>query len=76
MVLDGITIRGNFNKNDLLQSDVQFMDVVRRLFSFDTKDVIRIEDCKCMYPDCNHKFTYEFTMDQLEFTEFQNIFIY
>ena len=46
------------------------MDVVRRLFSFDTRDTIKIEDCKCMYPDCEHKFTYEFTMDQLEFTEF------
>lgn len=70
MILNGITIHGNFNKRDLLHSDVQFMDVVRRLFSFDTKDVIRIEDCKCIYPDCNHKFNYEFTMDQLEFSEF------
>ena len=70
MILNGITIHGNFDKRNLLHSDVQFMDVVRRLFSFDTKDVIRIEGCKCIYPDCNHEFNYEFTMDQLEFTEF------
>ena len=71
MILNGVTIHGDFNKRNLLHSDVQFMDVVRRLFSFDTKDVIKIEDCKCMYPDCGHKFTYEFTMDKLEFTEFK-----
>lgn len=69
-ILNGITIHGNFNKNDLLHSDVQFMDIVRRLFSFDTKDKIKIEDCKCIYPDCEHKFTYEFTFDQITFTDF------
>ena len=71
MILNGITIHGNFNKRDLLHSDVQFMDIVRRLFSFDTKDKIRIDDCKCIYPDCNHKFSYEFTIDQIEFSEFK-----
>ena len=71
MLLSGITIHGNFNKRNLLHSDVQFLDVVRRLFSFDTKDVIRIDECKCIYPDCRHEFSYEFTMDQLDFTEFK-----
>lgn len=71
IVLNGITIHGDFNKNHLLHSDVQFMDLVRRLFSFDTRDKIRIEDCTCIYPDCEHKFTYEFTMDQLTFTDFK-----
>lgn len=70
MILNGITIHGDFNKRNLLHSDVQFIDVVRRLFSFDTKDKIRIDDCTCIYKDCNHKFSYEFTMDQLEFTDF------
>lgn len=70
MILNGITIEGNFNKNNLLHSDVQFMDIVRRLFSFDTKDKIRIDDCVCIYPDCNHKFSYEFTVDQITFTDF------
>lgn len=70
MILNGITIRGDFNKRNLLHSDVQFMDIVRRLFSFDTKSAIRIDDCKCMYPDCEHKFSYEFTMDQITFSDF------
>lgn len=70
MILNGITIHGNFNKRNLLHSDVQFMDIVRRLFSFDVKDKIRIDDCTCLYPDCNHEFSYEFTVDQIEFTDF------
>lgn len=70
MILNGITIHGDFNKRNLLHSDVQFADVVRRLFSFDTKDKIRIDDCQCIYPDCGHTFSYEFTMDQIQFTEF------
>lgn len=70
MILNGITIHGDFNKRNLLHSDVQFMDIVRRLFSFNTNDVIKIEDCKCIYPDCGHKFTYEFTIDQITFTDF------
>ena len=70
MILNGITIHGNFNKRNLLHSDVQFMDIVRRLFSFDIKDKIRIDDCTCNYPDCNHKFSYEFTVYQIEFTDF------
>lgn len=69
-ILNGITIHGDFNKRNLLHSDVQFIDIVRRLYSFDTKDKIRIDDCKCIYPDCGHKFSYEFTMDQIEFTDF------
>lgn len=69
-ILNGITIHGNFNKRNLLHSDVQFMDIVRRLFSFDLKDKIRIDDCVCVYPDCNHKFSYEFTVDQIEFSDF------
>ena len=69
-ILNGITIHGDFNKRNLLHSDVQFIDIVRRLYSFDTKDKIRIDDCKCIYPDCGHKFSYEFTMDQIEFSDF------
>lgn len=71
MILSGISIHGNFNKRNLLHSDVQFMDIVRRLFSFDIKDKIRIDDCTCLYPDCNHKFSYEFTVDQITFTDFK-----
>ena len=69
-ILNGITIRGNFNKNNLLHCDVQFIDIVRRLFSFNTKDKILIEDCVCNYRDCEHKFTHEFYMEDLDFTPF------
>ncbi len=70
MVLDGITIRGNFNKNNLLHSDVQFMDIVRRLYSFDTKEEITIKGCKCNYRDCEHEFDYKFRISDIEFTDF------
>ena len=30
IILNGITIHGNFNKNNLLHADVQFMDIVRK----------------------------------------------
>ena len=71
MVLDGITIRGNFNKNDLLQSDVQFMDIVRRLYSFDINEEITIEGCVCNYKDCEHKFNHKFKISDIEFTDFK-----
>ena len=70
MILNGITIHGDFNKNNLLHSDVQFLDIVRRLFSFDIKDKIRIEDCTCIYPDCQHKFNYEFNISDIYFSDF------
>ena len=70
MVLDGISLRGNFNKNDLLHSDVQFLDLVRRLYSFDINEEITIEGCKCVYRDCKHEFDYKFKIQDLEFTDF------
>lgn len=70
MVLDGITIHGDFNKNNLLHSDVQFLDIVRRLFSFDTKEEITLKDCVCTNPDCKCKFDYTFKIADLSFTDF------
>ena len=70
MVLDGITIQGNFDKNNLLHSDVQFLDIVRRLFSFDTKEEIILKDCECANPDCKCKFDYKFKISDLSFTDF------
>lgn len=70
IVLNGISIHGNFNKNNLLYSDVQFIDVVRRLYSFDTKDKIILKGETCNYKDCKNEFDYEFTIDQIEFTDF------
>ena len=70
IILNGITIHGNFNKNNLLYADVQFIDVVRRLYSFDVKDKIILKGETCNYRDCQNEFDYEFTMDQIEFTDF------
>lgn len=70
ILLNGITIHGNFNKNDLLHSDVQFIDVIRRLYTFDTDDMITIKDYECPYKDCEGKVSYDFKIDQIEFTDF------
>lgn len=70
MVLDGITISGNFDKNNLLHFDVQFLDIVRRLYSFDTKEEIVLKDCTCTNPDCKAKFDYKFRVADLTFTDF------
>lgn len=70
IVLDGISIHGNFNKNNLLYADVQFIDVVRRLYSFDTKDKIILKGETCIHRDCKNEFDFEFTIDQIEFTDF------
>ena len=67
-ILEGITVNGPMDKNNLLYADVQFMDIVRRLFSYDTKDRIILKDETCKF--CGHKFDYEFRVDQLEFTDF------
>ena len=70
VILDGISIHGNFNKSNLLQADVQFMDIVRRLYTFDTSDKIILKGEVCQYRDCRHEFDYEFTINKLEFTDF------
>ena len=70
ILLDGVTIHGNFNKNNLLHSDVQFMDIVRRLYTFDTEDAITIKDYECPYDGCDGKFDYSFKINEIEFTDF------
>lgn len=69
-ILNGITIHGTFNKNNLLQADVQFMDIVRRIYSFDTQDKIIVKDETCIYPDCGAPVEFSFTMDQIDFSDF------
>ena len=70
ILLNGVTIHGNFNKNNLLHSDVQFMDIVRRLYTFDTDDAITIKDYECPYRDCDGKLDYSFKINEIEFTDF------
>mgnify|MGYP003304519121 CR=1 FL=1 len=70
ILLNGITIHGNFNKNNLLHSDVQFMDIVRRLYTFDTDDAITIKDYECPYRDCDGTVDFSFKINEIEFTDF------
>lgn len=69
-VLEGVIIQGTFPKNQLLFHDVQFLDLVRRLYTFDIEDKIIVKDYPCSEPFCGHKFDYSFTVDQIEFTDF------
>lgn len=67
-LLNGVTVKGSMDKSRLLHADVQFLDVVRRLVSYDTKDTIIMKDETCRF--CGHKFDYEFKMSQIEFSDF------
>ena len=55
ILLDGITIRGNYNVNKLWFHDVQFMDIIRRLFTFDTEEEIVVSDYPCDDRYCTGK---------------------
>ena len=46
-LLNNILIKGGFNKNKLLFGDIQFIDLVRRLFSFELEEQISINDVTC-----------------------------
>ena len=67
--LDGITIKGDFDKTNLLFYDVQFMDLIRRLYTFDTEDEIVIKDYVC--PSCDGTVDYSFMLDQVKFTDYK-----
>jgi hypothetical protein len=60
ILLNGVHVHGNFPRNKLLHSDVQFLDVVRRLYTFDTSDSITIKDVECPYRNCDGKVDYTF----------------
>lgn len=70
ILLDGITIRGNYNVNKLWFHDVQFMDIIRRLFTFDTEEEIVVSDYPCDDRYCTGKINYTFTVDQIQYTDF------
>lgn len=66
-VLDGVTIKGFYNKQDLFFCDIQFIDLVRRLYTFDLKEEIQAKEYPCRY--CDGTVDYSFTFDQISFTE-------
>lgn len=71
ILLKGITLETqdvSFGKNKLIHFDVQFLDIVRRLITFDTNDKITIEGAPCR--KCGHKINYTFKCDDLVFTDF------
>lgn len=72
ILLSGVEIvtESAFYKNDLIHFDVQFLDIVRRLYSFDVNEKITIEGCKCPYRDCGAEFSYQFKLSDLAFTDF------
>lgn len=76
-VLEGITIKGNpdFDKNNLFFHDVQLLDLVRRIYTDEPGEKVVTDKYPCMYDDCIGTIDYEFTLDQLTFTDFkENIF--
>ena len=68
ILLDGISTRGGFPKNQLLFHDVQFLDLVRRLYTFDVDQEIKVDKIIC--ESCGHEFKGSFMLDQLQFTDF------
>ena len=70
VLLGGITVvsESNFPKKDLLLHDVQFLDLVRRLFTFDVEQEIQVSKIIC--PDCGKEFKGSFMFHKLEFTDF------
>lgn len=72
ILLQGITIHGDFDKNDLLFYDVHFLDLVRRLFTFDPEEKITVKDINCTNPYCMGKARVDFLTAELECTDFPN----
>lgn len=70
VLLGGITVvsESNFPKNNLFLHDVQFLDFVRRLFTFDIEQEIQIPGITCR--DCGKEFNGKFMFHQLEFNDF------
>ena len=68
ILLNGISIHGDFPKNDLFFHDVQFLDLVRRLYTFDIEEEIQI-DAICQ--DCMEEFKGTFHFHELHFSDFE-----
>jgi ribosomal protein S27E len=46
-LLDNIIVNGDFNKKTLLFGDIQYIDLIRRLFTFELDELIYIKDITC-----------------------------
>ena len=70
ILLNGITIHGDFDKQDLFFYDVHFLDLVRRLFTFDPEEKISVRNIECTNPYCNGKVNIDFMTSELHCTDF------
>lgn len=70
ILLQGVTVRGNFDKNELLFYDVHFLDLIRRLYTFDPEEKIIMKGVNCSNPYCNEKIKVDFMTSSLECTDF------
>ena len=67
-LIEGITVRGGiFNKRDLLFADVQFLDLVRRIHSFELDKDIQIAEYECQH--CNEVSKVSFKFTDIEFED-------
>ena len=67
-LLDGIQINGGmFDKKMLLLADVQFLDLVRRIHSFELDKHIDVTAYPC--PHCGEESTQSFKFDEIEFED-------
>lgn len=67
-LIEGITVRGGmFNKRDLLFADVQFLDLVRRIHSFELDKDIQITEYECQH--CNEVSKVSFKFTDIEFED-------
>lgn len=74
MVLQGVTLQNaSFPKEKLLFPDTQYIDLLRRLYTFDTKQEIKVQNLVCWGVDegtCNQdKLEYKFKVADIEFEE-------
>lgn len=60
-LLDNIIINGNFSKSKLLFGDIQFIDLIRRLFTFELEEKIHLKDVKCDNCDEDLEITFMFS---------------
>ncbi len=73
ILLKNISISGDydrkcFDKKDLLLGDVQFIDLARRLLTFDEEEEVNIKDVKCK--SCDKELPAKFSIAETEFTDY------
>lgn len=73
---NSIVVKGNFNVDNLLFNDAEYLDLFRRLLSFDLSDTLIIKDyiCGTILDDnsyCSNKLNFDFKFSQIEFSDFK-----